>query len=367
MAEGVDRLQLVAHRAGVVARHQLEQLELQGVGVLELVDHDALEALAIAGGDAGLADEQVAREQLEVVEVDAAASALGRRVGVGVAPQQLVDQRQGGDRVAIGAAPSPRASQRGAVGVGGGRLQRVGVARHLRGPSDRRRAAASSAARHVVERLARGVDRRTGARGRRARPRRPQHARSSAARAASGSAVARPGGRRGPRLPARAQLVVRGDDHALQAIDGVAGREVEGVGARRGQEVGQRRLEGLALRGAPVGGVDDREAGIEARGHRVRAQDARAEAVERRDPRGLGLARRLAVTELEQADAHARAQLARRLLGEGDGQDLVGAQSVLHHRGDEALDQHRRLARAGVGREHEVARRGARWPRAARG
>ena len=30
-------------------------------------------------------------------------------------------------------------------------------------------------------------------------------------------------------------------------------------------------------------------------------------------------------------------------------------QAVLHDRGDEALDQHRRLARAGVGREHEVA------------
>ena len=46
VAEAVDRLQLVADRAGVVARHELEQLELQRVRVLELVDHDPLEALA---------------------------------------------------------------------------------------------------------------------------------------------------------------------------------------------------------------------------------------------------------------------------------------------------------------------------------
>src|SRR6266536_2542201 len=48
VAEGVDRLQLVADGAGIVARDELEQLELERVGVLELVDHDALEALAVA-------------------------------------------------------------------------------------------------------------------------------------------------------------------------------------------------------------------------------------------------------------------------------------------------------------------------------
>ena len=52
VAEAVDRLQLVADRERVVARQELEQLELQRVRVLELVDHDALEALAVAGGDA---------------------------------------------------------------------------------------------------------------------------------------------------------------------------------------------------------------------------------------------------------------------------------------------------------------------------
>ena len=214
-------------------------------------------------------------------------------------------------------------------------------------------APASSARAADGERLARRVDGRPGARagelGRKGRAR-------AVELGARGVEVGRaPRRQRRPRLPARAQLVVGGDDHPLQAIDRVAGREVERVGARRGQEVGQRGLERLALGRAPIGGIEHAEAGVQAGGDGVRAQDPRAEAVEGRDPGGFGLARRLAVAELEQAGAHARAQLARRLLGEGDGQDLVGAQAVVHHRGDEALDQHGRLARAGVGRQHEVA------------
>jgi hypothetical protein len=351
MAEGVDRLQLVTHGAGVVARHQLEQLELQGVRVLELVDHDALEALAVTGSDAGLAGQQVAGQQLEVVEVDAAASALGRRVGVGVAPQQFVDEGQGRDGQAIGERVDVGVARR-AIGVGGGGLQRTGVARHLRPLRMGARAGVQRGAADL-ERLARGLDGRAPVGARELGGERRVRALQRRARGA-GIGRARRRQRRA-RLPARAQRVVRAEDHALQAVDGVGGGEVERIRARRGEEVGQRGVEGLALGGAAVGRIEDGEGGVEAGRHRVRAQDPRAEAVEGRDPRRLGLARRLAVAELEQARAHARAQLARRLLGEGDGQDLVGAQAVLHHRGDEALDQHRRLARAGVGREHEVA------------
>ena len=68
----------------------------------------------------------------------------------------------------------------------------------------------------------------------------------------------------------------------------------------------------------------------------------------------------LALAELEQPRAHARAQLARGLVGEGDREDLVGAQAVLDDRAHEALDEHRGLARARVGRQQERRRRGAR-------
>ncbi len=46
VAEAVDRLQLVADEEHVVAVERVDELQLQPVGVLELVDHDALEAPA---------------------------------------------------------------------------------------------------------------------------------------------------------------------------------------------------------------------------------------------------------------------------------------------------------------------------------
>ena len=117
---------------------------------------------------------------------------------------------------------------------------------------------------------------------------------------------------------------------ALQAIDRVGGREVERVGARRApRKSASAALERLALGRAAVGGIEHAEGGVEAGRDRVRAQDPRAEAVEGGDPGAFGLARRLALAELEQARAHARAQLAGRLVGEGDGQHLVGAQAVV--------------------------------------
>jgi hypothetical protein len=87
----------------------------------------------------------------------------------------------------------------------------------------------------------------------------------------------------------------------------------------------------------------------------VGTQDALAEAVEGGDPCALGLAGALALAQLEQPPTHAGAQLAGGLVGERDRQHLVGTQPVVHDRGDEALDEHGRLPRAGVGRQHEVA------------
>ncbi len=50
-----------------------EDPELGGIGVLELVDHQQLEALRGAAAHARVLLEQAARAQLEVVEVDRAA------------------------------------------------------------------------------------------------------------------------------------------------------------------------------------------------------------------------------------------------------------------------------------------------------
>ncbi len=54
--EAVDALLRVAHRAQTLAggaRHALDHVHLQLVGVLELVHHDQLEAVGVVGGQAG--------------------------------------------------------------------------------------------------------------------------------------------------------------------------------------------------------------------------------------------------------------------------------------------------------------------------
>ncbi len=75
--------------------------------------------------------------------------------------------------------------------------------------------------------------------------------------------------------------------------------------------------------------------------------------------RRLGVARSLAVAELQQAIAHALAQLAGGALGERDRKDPAGRHAVLAHRSDEALDEHRGLA-AARGRRQQQRLRAAR-------
>ena len=79
-AEAVDRLVGVADRDQVAtaARKQPEQLDLRGVGVLQLVDEDHRAGLALAGQQRGVADP----------EADDRADQLGRVVGGGLAQRR---------------------------------------------------------------------------------------------------------------------------------------------------------------------------------------------------------------------------------------------------------------------------------------
>ena len=119
---------------------------------------------------------------------------------------------------------------------------------------------------------------------------------------------------------------------------------------------GQRTIpRGIAQR-ARRGLLQHRERRIQARADRMRPQHPRAEAVDRRDPCRLGLARVLAAAELDEALAHPRPQLAGGAVGERDREDPRRPHAVLDHRAHEALDQHGRLAAAGVGLEQQRPR-----------
>ncbi len=114
VAEAVDRLELVADREQVRALERLEHVELEPVRVLELVDHDQVEALAPLAPRAGVG-EQVAHAQLEVGEVDPGARGLRRLVLAAETVQQVVEQHQRRPRVVV-RARRPVLLPRGPVG-----------------------------------------------------------------------------------------------------------------------------------------------------------------------------------------------------------------------------------------------------------
>ena len=70
--EAVDRLELVAdeEELAVLARQQVDQFALEAVRVLELVDHDRAEPPAFALSDLVVLPEELAREDLQVLEVE---------------------------------------------------------------------------------------------------------------------------------------------------------------------------------------------------------------------------------------------------------------------------------------------------------
>ena len=269
--ETVDRLQLVPDREQVPAFQRAQDRELSRVGVLELVHHQQLEALGPRRAQRRVLGEQLARDQLEVVEVQRQALRLQRLVARTERVQQPVEERDGGQRVVLVAA-RPGGLRRG---------------RQARVP-----------------------------------------------------------------LPAAAQLGVEVLDHRTRFVDPVGRQQVDRLLAAC-HEAGERVFVGTAPQPCRAGGVEDREIGVEPRGQRVGAQQAGAEAVEGADEGSLGVPRLLAPAQLEQALAHARAQLARGALGERDREHGRRGDAVVADGLDEALDEHRGLPAPGRGREQD--------------
>src|SRR5207237_3851452 len=104
--------------------------------------------------------------------------------------------------------------------------------------------------------------------------------------------------------------------------------------------------------GAGLALVERPEARVETGRDRVRAQETQAEAVDRRDPRCVEVAREVAPAEADEPLADPAAQLTGRTLGVGDDEDRVDVDAAIE-RPDEALDQHRRLARPRAGGDED--------------
>ncbi len=110
---------------------------------------------------------------------------------------------------------------------------------------------------------------------------------------------------------------------------------------RRGAVVDALGLGDLLDQAQLVVGVEDGEIGFEAHHLGVAAQDARRDRMERAEPEPLGGAADHALEPL--------AHLERRLVGEGDGEDLPREGAPRAEDMGEPRRQHARLARAGAG------------------
>ena len=152
-------------------------------------------------------------------------------------------------------------------------------------------------------------------------------------------------------LTLAAQAVVDRPDQLAQRIDPIRRRNVERIRARLAAIAEPDResaLEGLGAQRAGVALVEDGERRVQPCRDRIGLQHPHAEAVDRRDPCGLGGLCEVATAERDEARADALAQLARGLLGERDRQDRGGIDAVVDARAHEPLGQHARLARARV-------------------
>ena len=122
MPEAVDRLELVADEEdlGVLVREQVDELALEPVRVLELVDHDRAEAPALALADLGVVAQQLARQQLQVLEVERRLAVLGLAVGAVVGEQELLQLLAvaGGERLERGLLDRARAAPRARPSAG---------------------------------------------------------------------------------------------------------------------------------------------------------------------------------------------------------------------------------------------------------
>ena len=91
--ERVDRLVRVADREQVVAVNQRHYLGLQAIRVLKLVDHHVLEAVAVALAQGWIPVEQVAGQQLKVLEVEPRALVLHGGEALVIEREQLAQKR----------------------------------------------------------------------------------------------------------------------------------------------------------------------------------------------------------------------------------------------------------------------------------
>src|SRR5262249_43164109 len=148
----------------------------------------------------------------------------------------------------------------------------------------------------------------------------------------------------------RTERLVDAREHAAQPVRTIGGEQTEALRVLACAEVLQRAVERLTTQDRRARILDLAETWVEAGRERVRAENPVAEAVDRRDPRAVELASEVGPITVAKRRSNARPQLAGRLARVSDDEDRVGVQTAVADGPDVALDENRRLARAGSGR-----------------
>src|SRR5581483_1465293 len=342
VAEAVDRLELVPDEEELRVRRaeQLDDLRLEPVRVLELVDEDRPEARLLALADLGPMPEQVARLELEILEVERRLARLRLRVLPGEGREQLLEECP----VAGGGLVEPGLrDRRERVAVGG------------------RAVAARLERREAHEPVRPGVPLQQLEQRRRGPRLRLGRARIGRERARRRAELLDPLRELGTRRDCevelaarRAQRLVDGREHPPQARAPVRREQLEPLRVAAREELRERRAERLRAQDGGLRVVELPEARIETRGERIRLQQAVAEAVDRRDPGAVELAREILPAALGERRADPRAQLPGRAPRVRDDEDRVDVEAPVADGANDALDENRRLPRPGAGGDEDL-------------
>ena len=345
VAEAVDRLELVAdeEELRLGCPQEIDDLGLEAVRVLELVDEDRAETRPLALAELGLRAEEVARLELKVLEVERRLARLRLGIALREQRQQLLQERavaRGGlverslldrrQRLAVGSSTIPaglevtEAHQPVGPQVAGQSLEQLGCLLLLR-----------------VGRVR--ITREQG-RGR--------------AQLVHALAELRPCSHGEIELaPRRAERLVDVRQHPAEPAAPVGGEQLEPLRVVAVAELGERLAERLRPQHRRLRLVELTEARVEPGGERVGAEEAGAEAVDRRDPGSVELTREVVPAAPGEGCANPRAQLAGGAAGVGDDEDRVDVEPAVADGAHHALDEHRRLAGAGTGGDEDLSSR----------
>ncbi len=342
VAEAVDRLELVAHREDlgeIRMRDQIDELALQSIRVLELVDHDDPEPELRLLPHGLVIPQEITGCQLEILEVDRRLPALGGRVLRRETLEQLLQEIAVGrgellEGGALGGLPC-QLERRGARSLGGECRQIDQALGWRRGTDDAERLGRIAPLRHGGGRVV-GELLRLGSQ--------PRY------RVLEARALAELEHQLATR---RAHRLEHAGEHSPQPVCAVGREQPQALVVTARTEVVQRALERLAAQNRSACVLELAKARIQPRSERMGSQETVAEAVDRRDPRGVEPAREIGPTSRSQRGTDPAAELACRLPRVGDDEDRLDVDTAVADGLHVTLDENRGLAGAGSrGDEH---------------